>query len=71
MYHLSQSHSSTLLSTFLRRRTPSRLCSWYLWEKTCRKIDSYRRMKTMTATIRMKNKKATRLKAKMMKSTLL
>jgi hypothetical protein len=72
MYHLSQSRSLTLLSTFLRR-TPLRSWSRYLREKTRMKLNSYCKMTTMTTTMRMKKKKkkATRLKAEMMKTTLL
>jgi hypothetical protein len=73
MYHLSQSRSLTLLSTFLRR-TPLRSWSRYLREKTRMKLNSYCKMATMTTTMRMKKKKkkkATRLKAEMMKTTLL
>jgi hypothetical protein len=72
MYHLSQSRSPTLLSTFLKRRCPSRSWSQYLREKTHKKHNSYRRTMTMTTTKRMKKKKkATRMKVKMMKTTLL
>jgi hypothetical protein len=56
---------------FLRRRTPSRSWSRYLWEKTCKKLNSCHRMTTTTMIMRRKKKRATRLKAKMMKTTLL
>jgi hypothetical protein len=68
MCHLNQSHSPTLLSMFLRRRTPSRSWSWYQQEKTLRKLNSHRRIMTM---IMRRKKKAIRLKAKMMKTTLI
>jgi hypothetical protein len=72
LYNLDQSYNPTLLSMFLRRRTPSRSWSWYLREKTCKKLNSYRRMTTMTTIMRRRKKKrATRLKAKIMKITLL
>jgi hypothetical protein len=78
MYHLYQSHSPTLLSMFLRGRTPSRSWSQYQWEKTHKKLNSCLRMMTTTTvkrrkkkTMTKKKKRATRLKAKMMKTTLL
>jgi hypothetical protein len=61
---------------FLRGRTPSRLWSRYRQEKTHKKVNSYRRTTTTTMimgrkkTTRKKKKMATRLKAKMMKTTL-
>jgi hypothetical protein len=61
---------------FLRGRTPSRLWSQYRHEKTRKKLNSYRRTKTMTTimrrkkTTRKKKKRETRRKAKMMKTTL-
>jgi hypothetical protein len=77
MYHLSQSHNPTLLSTFLRRRTPLRSWSWYLREKTQKKLSCCHRMMTMTTimrrkkqTTRKKKKRAIRLNAKMMTTTL-
>jgi hypothetical protein len=76
MYHLHQSHSPTPLSTFLRGRTPLRLWSWYRQEKTHKKLNCCRKMTTMTTiigrkkTMRKKKNRATRLKAKMMKTTL-
>jgi hypothetical protein len=75
MYHLCQSRSLTPLSMFLRGRTPLRLWSRYRQEKTRKKLNSYRR--TMTTTMIMgrkkttrKKKRTTRLKVKMMKTTL-
>jgi hypothetical protein len=62
---------------FLRRRTPSRSWSQYQQEKTCKKLNSYHRMTTTIMIMRRKKKttrmmkKAMRLKAKMMKTTLL
>jgi hypothetical protein len=71
MYRLCQSHNPTPLSTFLRGRTPSRLWSWYQQEKTHKKLNNCGRMTTTTMTMRRKKeKRATRLKAKMMKTTL-
>jgi hypothetical protein len=80
MCHHSWSHSLTLLSTFLGRRIPLRSWLWYLQEK---KLNSYRRtMATMTTmtmimimrkkkkTTRLKKKKATRMKTKMLRTTL-
>jgi hypothetical protein len=63
----------TLLSTFLRKRIPLRSYSRYLREKTLKKLNSYRRMTTTMMTMRKmkKKKRAMRLKAKMMKTTLL
>jgi hypothetical protein len=61
---------------FLRGRTHSRLWSRYWQEKTHKKRNSYRRTTTMTTTMRRKKttrkkkKRETRLKAKMMKTTL-
>jgi hypothetical protein len=47
------------------------LRSRYRQEKTHKKLNNYRRMTTMTMTMRRKKKKrSTRLKAKMMKTTL-
>jgi hypothetical protein len=54
---------------FLRGRTPSRLWSRYRQEKTHKKLNSYRRTTTTTMR-RNKEKRATRLKAKIMKTTL-
>jgi hypothetical protein len=77
MCHLSWSRSLTLLNTFLKRRIPLRLWSWYLQEKKLRKrwkkLNSYRRtMATMTTTtmttIMRKKKKTTRLRK--MKATM-
>jgi hypothetical protein len=68
----------TLRSTFLRGRTPSRLWSRYRWEKTRKKLNSCCGMMTTIMimrrkkkTTRKKKKMATRLKVKMMKTTLL
>jgi hypothetical protein len=78
MYHLRQSHNPTLLSTFPRGRTPSRLWSQYQRKKTHKKLNSCHRMVT-TITIlgrkktmrKKKKKRATGVKAKMMKTSLL
>jgi hypothetical protein len=70
MCHLSRSHNPTLLGTFLKWRIPLRSWSQYQREKTLRKLNSYRRMMTLTMTITVKKKKAMRLKAKMMRITL-
>jgi hypothetical protein len=74
MCHLRQSPCPTPLSTFLRGRTPSRLWSWYWQEKTHKKLNSYHKMTTTTTTMRrkktMRKKWATRLKAKMINTTL-
>jgi hypothetical protein len=76
MYHLRQSHSLTPLSTFLRGRTPSRLWSRYRQEKAHKKLNSFCRTTTTIMimgrkkTMRKKKKWATRLRAKMMKTTL-
>jgi hypothetical protein len=76
MCHLSQSRNATLLSMFIWRRTPSRSWSWYLREKALRKLNSFRRRTIMIMgrkkkITRRKKKMATKLKAKMMKTTLL
>jgi hypothetical protein len=60
---------------FLRGRTPSRLWSQYRQGKIHMKLNIYHRTTTMTSrgkkTMRKKKKRATRLKAKNMKTTLL
>jgi hypothetical protein len=60
-----------LLSAFLRRRILLRSWSWYQWEKTLKKLNSYHGTTTMTMTMRMmKKKNAMRLKMKVMRNTL-
>jgi hypothetical protein len=59
MCHLSRSCNPTLLSTFLMRRIPSRSWSWYLWDKTLRKLNSCCKMTTTVTIMRMMKKKAT------------
>jgi hypothetical protein len=78
MYHLRQSCNPTLLSMFLRGRTPLISWSWYRQEKTHKKLSSYHKTMTMTMimwrkreTTRKNKKRATRMKVKMMKGTLL
>jgi hypothetical protein len=80
MCHLSRSYNLTLLNTFLRRRIPLRLWSWYLREKKLN--SSHRTMSTTTTmttttimrkkkmTTRLKKMKTTRMKTKMMRNTL-
>jgi hypothetical protein len=83
--HLNRSHSTTLLSTFLRSMIPLRSWSWYLREKTLRKqrqkfnncsrtmattMTMTTRMTTTTTMTIMRKKKTTRLKKKMMRTTL-
>jgi hypothetical protein len=84
MCHLSWSRSLTLLSTFLRRRIPLRLWSWYLFEKKLRKQQKnlnscHRTMATTTMTMimrkkkktmRLNKKKATTMKTKMLRTIL-
>jgi hypothetical protein len=66
MCHLSRNRSTTLL----RRMNLSRLWSQYRQGKTHKKLNRCRRTTTMTSkrkeTMRRKEKRATRLKVKMM-----
>jgi hypothetical protein len=76
MCHSRQSCSLTPLSTFLRGRTLLRLWSRYQQEKTRRKLNNYHKMATTMMAMRRKRmrkkkKRATKLKLKMMRSTLL
>jgi hypothetical protein len=71
MCHLSRSHNTTLL----RRMNLSRLWSQCRQGKARKKLNRCHRTTTMTSerkkTMRKKKKSATRLKVKMMKTTLL